>query len=254
MTSSTSQSPLDRTFARLRLLTPYVDGRVAVAEPAVAQPLDGARLEALLAAVGTARGTADERVRVMLGLHGSVFYRVMPALGAFLAEDRVPCLEPACTDVVWDGSDTPGTVTVCGRFVMAADEREAVDTLHASLAAAVRPVVSALAARGPLRARVLWLSASDTVAGGLLWLGELLGAEARAAAVAVELLRRPGSPFVSPRAEVRTYRAADASRTVHVRATCCLSWRLRDGSWCSTCPVVDERERERLVLAGIGVA
>ena len=255
-------SPLDGTFARLRARTPFVDGRVA----RIAAPPD-LDLEALLAGVGAARATGDARVRAMLGLHGSVFYRVMPALGAFLEERRVPCLDPAHTGVDWDGGDTPGRLTACGAFTALPDDpaadranrlvtdAEALnDTLHGVLVEAVTPLVDALARHGPLRERVLWLSASDTIAGGLLWLGELLGREERSALAAERLIRRPGSPLASPRAEVRTYRCDGVSRTVHLRASCCLSWRLDGGTWCSTCPVLDEPARERLILDGIRVA
>ena len=98
---------------------------------------------------------------------------------------------------------------------------------------------------------MLWLSASDTIAGGLLWLGELLECEELAAREAERLIRRPGSPLGSPRGAIRTYTCDDASRTVHVRASCCLSWRLDGGTWCSTCPVLDEPARARLIVAGM---
>jgi ferric iron reductase protein FhuF len=244
---------LDASFVRLRALTPYVQGRVRAAGVPVASSLDVNQLEALLDGVGSARRTDDERVRVALALHGSVFYRVMPALGAFLADRRVPCLDPPCTEVSWVGGDTPGVLAVCGQLVTADADADDQVRLHDALVAAVEPVVAAFARRGPIRERVLWLSASDTIAGGLLWLGELLGEEARAAAAATSLLRRPGSPFASPRADVRTYERDTASRTVHVRATCCLSWRLEGGGLCSTCPLVDEANRQRLVLAGLKV-
>ena len=254
-----ASATLDATFARLRELTPYVDGRVAAG--AAAPALD---VEVLLAGVGAARATADQRVRAMLGLHGSVFYRVMPSLGAYLAERRVPCLDPAHTTVDWDGGDVPGRLTTCGAFTalagdpaahlaarIADDDDALAASLHASLVEAVAPLVAALARHGPLRERVLWLSASDTIAGGILWLGELLGREDVAAHDAERLLRAPGSPLASPRSAIRTYTCGDASRTVHVRASCCLSWRLDGGTWCSTCPVLDEPARERLVVAGM---
>ena len=254
---------LDETFARLRALTPYVDGRVAAAG-AAAPAAPSIDVEALLEGVGAARATADQRVRAMLGLHGSVFYRVMPALGAFLAERRVPCLDPGHTGVDWAGGDVPGRLTTCGAFTaladdpaahlagwLAADDDALAASLHAALVDGVAPLVAALARHGPLGERVLWLSASDTIAGGMLWLGELLGREGLAAREAERLLRTPGSPLGSTRGAIRTYTCDDASRTVHVRASCCLSWRLDGGSWCSTCPVLDEPARERLIVAGM---
>ena len=263
-----SAAILDETFARLRALTPYVDGRVAPASPldvaAAGAVAPGFDVEALLAGVGAARATADERIRAMLGLHGSVFYRVMPALGAFLADRRVPCLDPGHTAMDWDGGDRPGRLTTCGMFTalpgdpaahlasrVAADDDALAATLHAALVEAVAPLVDAIARRGPIRERVLWLSASDTIAGGLLWLGELLGKEDLAAGEAGRLLRMPGSPLASPRGAIRTYTCDDASRTVHVRASCCLSWRLDGGTWCSTCPVLDEPARARQIMADL---
>ena len=207
-----SAATLDETFARLRALTPYVDGRVAGAG-AAAPAAPAIDVEALLEGVGAARATGDQRVRAMLGLHGSVFYRVMPALGAFLAERRVPCLDPAHTGVDWDGGDVPGRLTTCGAFTALAEDPAAdlgrppradddalAASLHAALVDGVAPLVAALARHGPLGERVLWLSASDTIAGGMLWLGELLGREDLAAREAERLLRTPGIAVgVAPR-------------------------------------------------------
>ena len=188
----------------------------------------------------------------MLGLHGSVFYRVMPALGAYLAERRVPCLDPGHTSVDWDGGDVPGRLTTCGAFTAlpgdpaaslaertVADDEALAAALHAALVQVVAPLVEALGRRGPLGERVLWLSASDTIAGGMLWLGELLGQEDLAAREAERLIRTPARHCVAAR-RGRTYSCDLGSRTVHVRASCCLSWRLDGGSWCLTCPVLDE--------------
>lgn len=256
---------LQATFDRLRALTPYVDGRVAGVEAPGPSPAPAdEQLEALLAGVGAARATADQRVRVMLALHGSVFYRVMPALGAYLAERRVPCLDAAHTGLDWDGGDVPGRLTTCGAFSalpgdpaadlaarIVPDDDALADVLDAALVEAVAPLVDALARRGPLSARVLWLSASDTIAGGVLWLGELLGQDERAAREAGRLIRVTGSPLASPRGAVRTYARDGATRTVHLRASCCLSWRLDGGALCSTCPVLDEPARERLIITGM---
>jgi hypothetical protein len=266
-------SPLEATFARLRALTAAVeagvrdvDGRVEgdVVPPGVPE---GERLEALLAAIGERYGSPDRRVQVLLGVHSYLFHALAPAIAGFLVDRRVPCLDPACTAVAWAGGTSPARLVVCGRFAAlpgdeAADAGAATvvdgedalrDRLEAEILGAVAPLVAALEALGGIRARTLWLAAADSVAGTSLWLGQLLGDASLGRREAERIVGRAGSPLHSPRGRFVTYGEPPAAQVVHLRATCCLSWRIGDEpDYCPTCPILDEDQRRARIPAAAG--
>jgi hypothetical protein len=264
-----SGSPLDATFARLRELNAAVEARVRDGADDGAVPTGvptGPRVEALLGAIGDLYGSADRRVQMLLGVHSYLFHVLGPAIGAFLVDRRVPCLHPACTAVSWAGGDRQVRLVVCGRFAglpgdgaagtagvtVSADEEALRVRLESELLGAVAPLVVSLEALGGIRARTLWLAAADSVSGTSLWLGSLLGDRALGRDEAERLTGRPGSPLHSPRSRFVTYGEPPAAQLVHLRATCCLSWRIGDvPDYCSTCPILDEPARTAKILAEI---
>ena len=203
-----SAAPLDETFARLRAATPYVDGRVGVPDaPAPAIDID------LLLERGRRRW--GDRANQRYGRCSpprSVFYRVCP-LGAYSRSTR-PCLEPVQR---WTGTGESRRLTTCGSFTaLPGDRRATCARSHDDDALAQHPsrTVQRRAAvehrRGAARGSRPVAQRSDTIAGGMLWLGECRAGDWRPRGGAD--VRDPVATRVATR-RVRLQR--DSDQTVH---------------------------------------
>jgi hypothetical protein len=102
-------------------------------------------------------------------------------------------------------------------------------------------VIGTLAEVGGLRARPLWAIATDSLAGGLLTLGRMLGAVPAVTGLAGRLAEAVGAPLPFPR-----YEDVAGSRFVR-RASCCLVYRLPSGPLCTSCPRRPPAERRVLL-------
>ena len=102
-------------------------------------------------------------------------------------------------------------------------------------------VTAAVAEAGGLRERPLWAIATDSLAGGLLTLGRMLGAVPAVTGLAGRLAAAVGAPLPMPRYE-------DVAGTRFVRrASCCLMYRLPGGPLCTSCPRRPPAERVALL-------
>jgi ferric iron reductase protein FhuF len=111
----------------------------------------------------------------------------------------------------------------------------------AELRALLGTVIPAVAEAGDLRERPLWAIATDSLAGGLLALGRMLGAVPAVTGLAGRLVAVVGAPLPMPR-----YEDVAGARFVR-RASCCLIYRLPGGPLCTSCPRRSPGERTALL-------
>jgi hypothetical protein len=102
-------------------------------------------------------------------------------------------------------------------------------------------IIPAVAEAGGLRERPLWAIATDSLAGGLLTLGRMVGAVPAVTGLAGRLAGAVGAPLPMPR-----YEDVAGARFVR-RASCCLMYRLPDGPLCTSCPRRPPAERRALL-------
>ena len=78
----------------------------------------------------------------------------------------------------------------------------------------------------------------DRIAAAIVWVGEMTGTRERAQAL------------LDGEAEVRMLDLGTHELLLHVRAGCCLYYRLPAGLKCFSCPLIDDEDRRRLVAGG----
>jgi ferric iron reductase protein FhuF len=208
---------------------------------------DAAHLAALLQRYGDHWGTSDRRIQGSFALIGYAWSVLAPVVAAYLADGRVPRISDGRV-AVWLDPGEDGAVALSGIVV---DGEALRDALHDEVVDHMRPVVAAFRAETPLGSRVLWLITADMIAGAFQLAGEALGQEDRAIAEAKLVLGRPSSPLRSPRISFRRYEHLGDHRTLAVRASCCLSYRLDGSGYCMSCPLLAEPERIERVNAWI---
>lgn len=217
---------------------------------------DRPALDRALAAVCARWRTADRSVAASFFL-GDVAWRVAgPLAASYLAQARVPAVDPqtVAVPVGADGVPGPATFTTAAVCALPADRdaghpdvvivadpaalraalRRTVATTLAGLVPALRP----WARRSPA---TQWRQLSDVVAGALSWSGEMLGDAARGCAEAERVL--DGTPPFTGRADWRRLTHGGARRVMHGRAACCLAYRLDGHGYCLTCPLEDDDVR-----------
>jgi hypothetical protein len=102
-------------------------------------------------------------------------------------------------------------------------------------------VIPAVAEAADLRERPLWAIATDSLAGGLLTIGRMLGAVPAVTGLGGRLAEAVGAPLPAPRYE-------DVAGVRFVRRTsCCLIYRLPGGPLCTSCPRRSPGERTALL-------
>jgi FhuF 2Fe-2S C-terminal domain len=136
---------------------------------------------------------------------------------ALLDETPLPRLSQ-----VWIGDDAPDPA-IDGEHATLGEWRADLDAQLAPLIAAVNA-----ATRRPRSA--LWRGVDDRIAGAIVWIAQTTGREHRAQALATQVV---GS------AEVRDFNGG----TLHVRAGCCLYYRIPDAIKCFGCPLLGDGER-----------
>lgn len=137
----------------------------------------------------------------------------------------------------------PGARVVPGEEALRAEVRAAV-------AEHLAPVLDAFRPRMRRGSRALWGMATDEIAGGLWYLGRLLGEEQRARSEAGLLLPGGTAPYVQGAAFRELRGPSGETLPTRDRASCCFFYTLRPEATCVTCPRTCDAERiERLASA-----
>lgn len=191
-------------------------------------------------------------VAASLLLEAYAWQVLLPVAGAVVAEARAPL--PRLDDV-WlpSGEARPGSsVLRPGRFgvlrddpdlahpdaVPVADERALTQLLRAGLEQHFTPVVAALNSASARPRGALWRTVADRCATAFLYAGAACELPERGERLGGAVL--DGGPPLCAQARYVT-RADRGGRLerVHERRGCCLWWRTRAATTCSTCPLGD---------------
>jgi ferric iron reductase protein FhuF len=195
--------------------------------PDLADPLVVAEL---VAARARAVGTVEPRVAATVWWYSASAVLLAPPLAGLAA--GVPL------------SARPADLTLSvgsGGLPVAATSTSPSADPGAELRELLTAVIPAVAEAGDLRERPLWAIATDSLAGGLLTLGRMLGAVPAVTGLAGRLAEAVGAPLPAPRYE-------DVAGTRFVRrASCCLMYRLPAGPLCTSCPRRPPIERVTLL-------
>lgn len=105
----------------------------------------------------------------------------------------------------------------------------------------------------------MWRLVGDSVSAVFLETGRTLGCEERAMTEALVVLKQPGSPLANRQMHYFdiVIRAPDdpgrvlARRTFRSRGGCCRYYTSREGRLCTTCVLLDPRERDRNLEAAL---
>lgn len=265
---------LAATLTRVSALDPYLAGGVGRdgceqagwLTPSQLCADSGATLERLLGETGAHWHTSERRVQAAFLIGGYAWYALAPVLAVYLLERRVPSLAHDNVAIWLDPTEGPGRLALgAERFTALAgdpaagtpgvtvvpDNAALSDALHDEIVAHMTPLIAAFRARTPLGARAQWLEVADRLGSALHHAGEVSGTEEAAVAEAEALVHRPGSPLNSPRSRFATYEHLGKRRTVKLRGTCCLSYRIAGHACCMPCPLIDEAERAERARAWI---
>lgn len=269
-------APLFDTLARLHAL----DADLLGAAPG---PLEAGwfRADALLGAgapelrEGLARQAArypgmERRTAGSFFVNAYAWYVFAGAVGAFLAEQRVPDLDPAnlalrFRSYTWEADGEMGVAEridarfLSGRCAVLPDDSMAGlpevtvlpdspalrEWLRAGLEAHMAPLIDRVHAATRFGRRAQWSLVADAVAGVTLNTGKLLGDPARAQAEGLALVRAPGSPLCSPLTGYVTLECAEHSDTFRTRGGCCRYYTVDDGEKCTLCVLRPPEERDQ---------
>ena len=138
---------------------------------------------------------------------------------------------------VWIEADPPGGVALTlpsdARRPAACRELRAAIAAHTDAADRRRQ-------RGheTARSRALERAVEDRIAAAIVWVAQMSDATAQA------------RTLLDGEAEVRMLDLGTHELLLHVRAGCCLYYRLPAGLKCFSCPLIDDEDRRRLVAGG----
>lgn len=219
----------------------------------------------LMARVGRGCGSENRAYAGTTVLRGYLWRALSPAVAAFLTERRLPDLRAENVALRFGESGFAEDVAfVSPRFAVLPDDPQAahpdaevvpsegamLGRMHEALAGTHLPgVIPALRELRVRRGtRVLQRAAADSCAEAFMFVGRELGREEEALGFAETLLSGP--PPLSAPTNFCVLEYDGGSERTRVRNTCCLYYKVGDGT-CFTCPrTTDEERRRRLAEDG----
>lgn len=274
MTISSPPAPLAATLERIRPLDEhYLTAEVGALEPGWFRAADLAVPDSPLLAEGLARQTAlhpgmPPRTAGAFFIGEYAWYVFAAAVGAYLAERRVPDLAPERVALrfqryIWveEGESGPAE-RIDVRFlstrcaVLPADpaagqldvtvvpDRDALRTqFRAALEAHLTPLIAQIHARTGFGPQAQWRLVSDACAALFLNLGKALGDAERAQAEGLAFVKAPGSPLHNPQTGYFTVDHNGQCTTFRARGGCCRYYTVPPGEKCTLCVLRPPEER-----------
>jgi hypothetical protein len=191
--------------------------------------LAGPHLAGALAIAGRALGTDRPDIQGQRVIELVTWALALPAAHALLDERPLPDLTHAR---IWVHDDPAPD----GTGALVPELRTTSASLTAHVEAQLQPLVAAVCAHTRRPAKALWRGVHDRVAGALIHTAQTRGTEARGC----ELARA-----AYPEIDLRTLELPGYTLTVHVRAGCCLYYRIPKAK-CWGCPLLSDDERRAL--------
>jgi ferric iron reductase protein FhuF len=220
---------------------------------------DSDLLDELLGRIGQEYETSDRLVTVTFLLRGCLWRVLTPAVAAFLLDRRLPDLSAQNVALSFDQDGyTSGLVLREGRYaalptdpaaghpdavVLSSDEEVLAWGQNRLAEHHLLSLFDALRCSRPRRGkRALWGTAVDVICEAFMYVGRWLGRQQEALEYAESMLSGD-SPLSGP-TNYFTLEYGGGSELTRVRNTCCLYYKLGDGT-CFTCPRTSDEERIR---------
>jgi ferric iron reductase protein FhuF len=257
VSSVTPATPLAATIARVSTLDQYL--AAALGRPEGDGWIEGTEiglhLGECLRRIGIRCRTVKRRVQAALFMCDYSWRLAAPAVATYLAERRVPDLGPGNVAVRFDGkgvAEPPSFLTAVfaglpndsAAGIRCHDDEALRSWLRQRLQEHLAVAISALRKLAPLGPRAQWALAADACASSFLYAGKKLGDQESARREAEAFLAAGGSPLRT-RSSFFTLEHAGRKEIFHARASCCLSYKLPEHRYCTTCPLIPREERDR---------
>jgi len=213
-------------------LLPHI-GKPQDARWATPSELAGPRLQAALTYCGTSLGTDRDDIRGQRLIEVVTWCLAVPSAAALLQRGELPDLKDAH---VWIEADPPGGVALT--LPRDASQPGGLPQLRAAIAAHTTPLIEAVNAHTRRPAAALERAVEDRIAAAIVWIAQMSDATAKA------------RTLLDGEAEIRMLDLGTHELLLHVRAGCCLYYRLPAGLKCFSCPLIDDEDRRRLVAGG----
>lgn len=272
--------PIAATLTRIRPLDEhYLTAEVGALEPGWFCAADLLAADSPLLAEGLARQTAlhpgmPPRTAGSFFIGEYVWYVFAAAVGAYLAEQRVPDLAPEhlalrYQSYTWEGEgeSTPAE-RIDVRFLRArcaalpadpaADQLDVTilpdhialrDHLRTSLEAHLAPLVAQIHALTGLGPTAQWRLVADGCAALFLNLGKALGDAEQAQAEGLAFVKAAGSPLNNPQTGYFTLEHNGTCATFRARGGCCRYYTVPPGEKCTMCVLRPPAERDARLRA-----
>ena len=142
---------------------------------------------------------------------------------------------------------------------MVASPGEMHEAFRHQVEAHFRPLVTVLSRRSGLAASALWRLVTDSLAGVFLEAGRRFGCEEQSRAIAMTVLKQPGSPLKNREMHSFDISICDShdeerilvTRAYRARGGCCRYYTSKEGHLCTTCVLHSDGERRRLLEASL---
>lgn len=214
------------------------------------------RREELQARIQTRHKTTDRHFVAMTFFGASIWQVVVAGIASYLTTLRVPELKPANVALHWNADGWGDTLALVeGRFAALPDDPAAghpdvtvVADRNALRAYFVEhivrdyvpPLIDLVSATSPLGKRALWGVVADRCVGTLIWLAKELNQTAICLAE-VDALHQT-APFTG-KSGILTVEHGTHQELFLKRNSCCLSYKVPEQIYCSTCPLLPLEDR-----------